>query len=423
MRFSGVLWTVVFSSAWLVSVSEGAEPRRDRGVFVEEANLYRARLESASGRGSQAAPRARKVLRPDLTGMDRPRSPDEFQRIAHQPPVCQGLTSHCWAFACTSFLESEVWRLSGRQVRLSEIWTAYWEFVEKARGFVRKRGEVIFPRGSEPNAVIRIWERYGVVPAEAYTGLSAGRTVYDDRKLYTELDAYLKAIQERGDWNEARAVAGVRAILNRYMGAPPEVVEAGGRRMTPREYCRAVLGLDVGGYVSVISLMQEPWHEWVRFPVPDNWWGSRAYYNVPLDEFVRLVRDAVRGGVSVCLIMDNGEPGFYAREDVAFVPSFDIPPALIDDAARQMRFSSKSTTDDHAVHIVGYQERGGEFWYLVKDSGTQPRNGRHGGYMFYREDYLKLKGLGVVLPREVVEHSLGRALGAMPPDPLNAGDL
>jgi len=135
---------------------------------------------------------------------------------------------------------------------------------------------------------------------------------------------------------------------------------------------------------------------------------------VPLDEFVHLIRDAVRGGVSVCLVMDCHEPGFYFREDVAFVPRFDIPREFIDDSARQMRFSNESTTDDHVVHIVGYQERDGVYWYLVKDSGNLPRNGHLGGYMFYREDYIQLKGLAVVLPRNVVEHSLGRRLGHNP---------
>lgn len=414
MRYAAVLITVVLSGWWPVSVLQGAEPVRDKGIMVEETNAYRARLEAEVGEGGQKAPPARRVLRPDLTGMDRPESPDEFRRIFHHPLVCQGLTGQCWAFAATSFFESEIQRLSGRQVRLSEMWTVYWEFVEKARGFVRTRGESKFPRGSEPNAAIRIWARYGVVPAEAYPGFPPGQRIYDDRKLYAEMNAYLKAIKERGDWDESRAVTDIRAILDRHLGAPPTMVEVDGKRVLPRVYCRVTLGLDVGEYVSVMSLMQEPWNQWAQYPVPDNWWGSRAYYNVPLDEFVHLIRDAVRGGVSVCLVMDCHEPGFYFREDVAFVPRFDIPREFIDDSARQMRFSNESTTDDHVVHIVGYQERDGVYWYLVKDSGNLPRNGHLGGYMFYREDYIQLKGLAVVLPRNVVEHSLGRRLGAQP---------
>jgi len=418
MRYYAVLMTIMLFGFKLVSMSQGAGPVRDRGIFVEETNAYKARLEAQAGQGGKGASPARRVLRPDLTGMDRPRSPDEFLRIPHQPLICQGLTGQCWAFAATSFFESEVQRLSGRKTRLSDMWTSYWEFVEKARGFVRKRGDSYFPRGSEPNAALRIWERYGVVPAEAYSALPAGRPFYDDRKVYAEMNAYLKSVKDRGKWDESEALAGVRAILDRHLGAPPEAVEVDGTRVTPQEYCRRVLGMDVGNYVSVMSLMQEPWHEWARLPVPDNWWGSRAYYNVPLDEFVHLVRDAVRGGVSVCLVLDSSEPGFYFREDVAFVPSFDIPREFIDDSARQMRFSNESTTDDHVVHIVGYQERNGEYWYLIKDSGNQPRNGHFGGYMFYREDYIRLKGLALVLPRKVVEHVLGRELGAMQQDRL-----
>ena len=45
---------------------------------------------------------------------------------------------------------------SKKEVKLSEIYTVYWEYLEKARRFVRERGNSAFGQGSEANAVPRI---------------------------------------------------------------------------------------------------------------------------------------------------------------------------------------------------------------------------------------------------------------------------
>lgn len=419
-RFVG--FTLAYAAGLLTAIlpSFGADRSCDKAMMAEEGDAYRARLEERAaiggGAAGQAASRPRQVLRPDLTGLDRPGSPEEFHQAWHNPPLCQGLTGQCWAFASTSFLECETQRLTGRKVKLSEWWTVYWEFVEKVRRYVRRRGDSNFPRGSEPNATLRLWQRYGVIPAEAYRGLLPGRDFYDDRRMYAEMNACLRSAKERGDWDEPRVLAAVRSVLDRHIGAPPETVEVEGARMTPLEYLHRVVRVDPGEYVSVMSLMQEPWNQWARFDVPDNWWESRRYYNVPLGDFYRLIRKAARAGGSACLSVDISEPGFCYRQDVAVVPGFDISSAAINDAARQMRFSNESTTDDHVVHLVGWQERAGRAWFLIKDSDTRPQNGHFGGYMFYDEDYIRLKALVAVLPRATVEQIFGRSLGPAPED-------
>ena len=183
-----------------------------------------------------------------------------------------------------------------------------------------------------------------------------------------------------------------------------------GQSLTPLEYLRDVVQLDLTGYVSVISLLREPAYAFTMLPVPDNWWNSQDYFNVPLADFVRVIRAATEAGQSLCCTIDYTEPGFLPRQDIAVIPTFDIASAAIDDAARQLRFGNGSTTDDHLVHCVGFHELDGRRWYLIKDSETQPRNGHHGGYMFYDEDYLRLKVLALLLPRDLVEKTFGRRL-------------
>jgi bleomycin hydrolase len=94
--------------------------------------------------------------------------------------------------------------------------------------------------------------------------------------------------------------------------------------------------------------------------------------------------------------------------DVAIVPSFDIPSEYIDESARQFRFSNKTTTDDHGIHLVGFLNKDGKDWYLIKDSGSGSRDGQNKGYYFYHEDYVKLKMLSFMAHKDAVKDLLDK---------------
>jgi len=91
---------------------------------------------------------------------------------------------------------------------------------------------------------------------------------------------------------------------------------------------------------------------------------------------MKVIKNAIKKGYTVSIGGDVSEAGFLAREaNAAIVPTFDIPSDYIDDNARQFRFSNQTTTDDHGMHIVGYMEKNGKTWFLVKDSGSGSRTG------------------------------------------------
>ena len=182
----------------------------------------------------------------------------------------------------------------------------------------------------------------------------------------------------------------------------------GGKAMTPKEYLRDVVRLNLDDYVDVLSLMQQPFYQRVEYPVPDNWWHSKDYYNVPLDDFMAIVKNAIRNGYTIAIGGDVSEPGLEGHAGIAIVPTFDIPPALIDDAARQFRFSNGSTGDDHGIHLVGYTQKDGVDWYLIKDSGSGSRNNTHPGYYFYREDYVKLKMVDFMVHKDMAKSILAK---------------
>jgi bleomycin hydrolase len=350
----------------------------------------------------------RRVLRFDLTGIEKPESPDAFRTAFHFPPVAQYRTGTCWSFAGTSFLESEIARLTGRRIKMSEMFTVYHEYLEKARRWIRERGDSELGQGSECNAVLRIWKRYGAVPHDVYPGVLAEDGRHDHSPLFAEIRNYLHFVRANDYWDEQENLAAIRLILNKHLGEPPAAVEWEGRTMSPVEFVRDVLAIDLDAYVAVQSTLAIPYWTKGEFDVPDNWWRCAEYHNLPLDDWYGVLRRAAEQGYTVALGGDTSEPGYNGFEDAAVVPPFDIPQEAIDASAREFRFYNRTTTDDHAVHLVGYHGMGGRDWYLIKDSARSSRHGKHPGLYFYRDDYIRLKMLTYLVHRDALGDLLGK---------------
>lgn len=366
-----------------------AQVKHDEAVYVQET--------------AEGEPRT--VLSLDLSKTDRPADPVEFTSFFHFPPVRQDKTATCWSFAATSLLESELRRQGKAEAKLSEMFTVYWEFVEKARRFVREKGNSFFGPGSEPNSAMARIKQYGVVRASDYTGLLDGKSAHDHGPLVRELRDYLSGLAARNDWDEARALTGVRAILDKHLGRPPDRISVEGRSLTPLEYL-AGLGLDPADYVAFVSFMYLPFYTKGEFRVPDNWWHSQDYHNLPLYEFSLAFLRALRRGYTATLAVDFSEPGYSGENDIAVVPTFDIPSSYIDQSSREYRFTNGSTADDHAVHCVGYKESGQGNWFLIKDSWENAYWGKVRGYFFYQDDYIRLKGLMFMVHKDAVKEVL-----------------
>jgi bleomycin hydrolase len=398
-----VISLLIISFVCSLSLAEG--DRRDKIVFQEDKDAFLDKMKKDAG--IEVVKEKKPVPKLDLTGYEFPNSADEFTQCWYTPRISQGMTGSCWCFSATSFFESEIYRLSKREIKLSEMYTIYWEYVEKAERFIETRGESLFSKGSQPNAAIRIWKKYGVVPASAYSGKLKNQKHYDHTKLFTEMDSYLESIKTQNAWNKPEIIATIKSILNHYMGVPPKLVTIDENQMTPLEYLKNIVQLDLDDYQSVLSIMQQPYGKEVEYEVPDNWWHSKEYLNVPLVQFMQIIKTAVRNGYTVCIVGDISESGYEPQENIALVPSYDISSENINEPARQMRFSNEATTDDHAIHLVGYLEKEGKDWYLIKDSGSSARNGKkpNQGYFFYSEDYVKLKMMNLMVHKEILNKS------------------
>jgi len=355
----------------------------------------------------------RKIFAADLTGRELPAKVDLYtNKQWHNPPVSQGNTNTCWCFSTTSFLETEAYRINKIKVKLSEMYTVYWEYVEKARRFVEKRGESDFNEGSEANAVTRMWKKYGIIPEADYTGLLDGRKFHNHEPMIKEMKEYLESVKSNSAWDEEAVIAVIKSIMKHYMGEPPAEITVAGKKINPLQYLHDVLRINPDDYVDILSYEQEPFYKRVEYKVPDNWWHSTDYCNVPLEQFMEAVKKSIQNGYTVSIGGDVSEPGFDRKTQCAIIPDFDIPSAYINDDARQFRFSNETTTDDHGMHLVGSTVKDGKEWFLIKDSGSGSRNNDPAapefGYYFFSEDYVKLKMMDFMVHKDAVKDLLAR---------------
>lgn len=158
--------------------------------------------------------------------------------------------------------------------------------------------------------------------------------------------------------------------------------------------------------MNFMSLKSFPFYTQVEYKVPDNWWHSDVYYNVPLDVFYKAILGGLKNGYTVALGGDVSEPGKSSEDDLAIIPSYDIPLELINQDSREFRFYNRTTFDDHAIHAVGYTEFDGQDWFLIKDSGRSAHMGELVGYYLFRDDYVKLKMLSFIIHKDAVSEIL-----------------
>jgi bleomycin hydrolase len=384
-----------------------AQDQKEKGVFVEEKDgFYKNEILKSIDEFNNPEKEKKKIFQLDFSGMDFPTSKDQFKSYWYNDPVSQGRTGTCWCFSTTSYFESEVYRLHQKKVKISEMYTVYWEYVEKAKRFINERGNSAFEEGSEANAVPRIWKMYGAMPEEVYTGLLPGQKFYDHKEMIKEMQTYLENIKNTNAWDEEEAVTVIKSIMNHYMGEPPTEFYYESVKYSPKEFLNNYLQLKLDDYVDILSYMQQPYYQQVEYEVEDNWWHSKDYYNVPLDVYMDGLKNAIRNGYTIVIGGDVSEAGYDSWHKVAVVPTFDIPSNYIDESARQFRFSNKTTTDDHGIHLVGYMEKDGKDWYLIKDSGSGSRNTGDKGFYYYQEDYVKLKIMDFMVHKDAVENIL-----------------
>ncbi|MCB9882967.1 MAG: aminopeptidase [Planctomycetes bacterium] len=322
---------------------------------------------------------------------------DEFTvEVQHDrlPVISQGSTGTCWAFATTSFLESEIERLHGKTVDLSEIHTVFFAYEMKLQRYIDAKGEAQFGQGGLAHDVMAIVAEHGVVPNELYDGLCGQR-----RHNHGQMERVLKAMADvaaKSRRPDERFLAAYRAVLSSYLGAPPDQVAVGDRVFTPREYAIENLAIPTGAYRTLMSYRSKPYWEEQELVVPDNWMHYAGYGNVPLDALFANMDHALKNGFTVAIDVDVSERGAsHSRGKFQLEEDLENAGAITEELRQEM-FDDKRTTDDHLMHVVGMaKDANGGRWYLTKDS-----NGQYGpfkGYVYISRNYIAAKVLSFMV--------------------------
>ena len=331
-----------------------------------------------------------------LANLPHPQKVTDFDSAAHLSCRNQWNTEICWSFASSSFLESERARLKMQPVRISVLYPEYCEFLEKAKRFIAYQGKSRFVPGDLFTGVTDTCRLYGAMPAELYDQMDG--QVYDQDKLYSELEHWIEHAKAQKVWDEIIQLGEIKGILNKYLGEPPATFAFNGKTYTPRTFFDEVVQLKLSDYVLVTSWNYAPFNQFMEMKVPDNWKHNTNYFNVPLAVFYDSIKDALQAGYTVASDVDVTEPSYHVTRRFCF--SSTNAPA--DQASREAGYLSGATTDDHLIHLLAWKDFSGDDWFLAKDSSHSIWAAHNDGYVFAQGSYVKLKFLAFLVHKDAV---------------------
>ena len=229
----------------------------------------------------------------------------------------------CWCYSALSFIESEILRTKGQEVDLSEMFVVGKSYHDRAVKYVRVDGHLNFAAGSSFGDVLHVIKDYGIVPQEAYSGFNYGTEMPEQSELDAVLKAYVDAVAKNPNRKLTTAwLNGLDGILDAYFGEVPETFNVDGAEYTPESY-RDHLGINYDDYVNITSFTHHPFYEPFIIEVCDNWrWDSA--YNLPMDEMMEVMYNAIDKGYTIAWGSDVSEKGFTRNGLAVIAPSFTL---------------------------------------------------------------------------------------------------
>ncbi len=377
-----------------------------------------------------------KIVIPDSTGFKF----TDVKVIKTTPVKDQNKSGTCWCYSSNTFFEDEILRKTGKEVHLSEGFVVNHCYLDKAIKYIRMDGRINFAEGGSGLDVPYVWETYGMVPNEVYTGMTYGDKKFATAELTNTLQSYVGVINKNQMKKLSPAwIEGFKGILDAYMGKLPETFVYEGKTYTPKSYA-ASLPINLNDYISITSFTHHPFYKPFMMEVADNWlWGS--YQNVPLDELKAIVDNAIDMGYPVDWAADVSEKGFkwrkgYAllvkekdendltgtdrerweqlsdkdREEQKWEIKGPCPEQEVTQESRQLGFDNKETTDDHGMVIVGRAvDQEGNKYFKVQNSWDT--NQLYHGFFYVSEAYFLAKTIDIYVNKEAIPANIAKKMG------------
>ena len=341
----------------------------------------------------------------------------------------------CWCYSALSFIESEILRTKGVETDLSEMFVVGRSYHDRAVKYVRLDGHLNFAAGSSFGDVLHVIDDHGIIPQSVYSGFNYGTEMPEQSELDAVLKGYVDAARRNPNKKLTTAwVNGLDGILDAYFGEAPETFTVDGVEYTPESY-RDFLGINYDDYVNITSFTHHPFYEPFIIEVCDNWrWDSA--YNLPMEEMMEVMYNAIDNGFTIAWGSDVSEKGF-TRDGLAVMPVEEeekkagsdqekwvgkdnetkvekkkgIPvEQVITQEMRQEGYDNKTTTDDHGMHIYGTAEdQNGTKYFLVKNSWGE--TGKYDGIWYASDAFVRYKTLNIVVHKDALPEHIAKKLG------------
>lgn len=372
---------------------------------------------------------------------DKPSEPEyQFTTVKENPISAIGnqyRSGTCWCFSALSFVESELLRKGGKEVNLSEMWVVGHAYHDRAVKYVRMDGKMGFSAGSGFGDVFTVIDKYGIVPQDVYSGMNYGTELPEQAELDAVLKAYVDAIVRKPNRVLSTAwLNGYDGILKAYLGEYPADFSVDGVKYTPETYRDKVVKFNKNDYLNICSFSDTPWYEECPIEVCDNWRNFNGY-NVPLEDLMRIIYNAIDNGYTVLWGGDVSEKGFTRqgigvalkpekkvkagsdqehwvgkdteKKDTTTVAKLPEEIEEVTDSLRLDAYNRKMTTDDHGMHIYGYAtDQNGTKYFMVKNSWGE--NNKYKGTWYMSEKFIAFKTLNIAIHKDALPKDLKKKL-------------
>jgi bleomycin hydrolase len=295
-------------------------------------------------------------------------------------------------------LEAEIIRRGLPEIDLSEMFFVYHNYKNKAFQYLLYHGNNNFGQGSVSHDVMKILREEGMATYESLPGVKKdGR--YNHRSLVNRLK------DEAGEINKTKSgkidvsdLDSYNPILKEEIGKLPGKIKTGDGKVSPGEL-RDKYDINPDDYVELSSYSHHPFYEQFVLEIPDNW-AHALYYNLPIDELMEVMYNALNNGFSIAWDGDTSEKTFQHKNGKADVPKKQI--GKVDQELRQKTYYDRTSTDDHLMHLVGLsKDSEGRNCFYTKNSWGADSND-FGGYLHMTDDYVRLKTVAIMVHKDAI---------------------